>query len=77
MFHGPKPLAGDVLTYRGADSGIEERNGETMASPDLAAERTSGAVVTRARADFATPGAAGKDPGMSDRTLAPRRKWLG
>ncbi len=44
---------GDVLTYRGAVSGIEDRDGERMASLELVAERPSGTVVTKAWADLA------------------------
>ncbi len=44
---------GDILTYRGEITGIEDHDGERTASLEIVAERPSGAVVTRAWADFA------------------------
>ncbi|MXY34683.1 MAG: hypothetical protein F4Y60_11470 [Boseongicola sp. SB0664_bin_43] len=46
---------GDVLSYSGAVSGIEDRDGEEVTSLELLAERPSGAVVTKAWADLAAP----------------------
>ena len=46
---------GDILSYSGAVSGIEDRDGEKVTSLELVAQRPSGAVVTMAWADLATP----------------------